>query len=433
MKIRTVTYGVSLALTDFDEQASECLTKLEVAASKLKFIVENLTSGGYDVQTSRLSFNRVEDWLDLNKYEEQLKIIADAADRFGVNIISLGSVTTTKYVPFIPKFFEFSDKFFCAVQSSMGADGIYEVPDFELCVEASKVCLEMSKFHGKMSGENNFRFCIGFNIAPGCPFYPASYYHTAHRDGVSIGLENGYFLFLAFHGVTETVETVDGQVTNKKTAFTQARNNLKDVIFQGVKPLQIIVEKLCMQCDIDYMGVDASLNPGLTQLDSIGAGIEWLIMSPEQQLEQIDPDTKKFHAKRDENSRTGYFGSFSTLSVVSLITSALKQLLTEEGDEKLKLIGYNGLMLPVMEDIVLAKRAAGNVNGPGFDIHNIAVNSGDKPSMYTLRDLLVFSTICGVGLDTVPVPGNITVEELANIYLEVGSLAFRLNKPLSCR
>jgi uncharacterized protein (UPF0210 family) len=38
-------------------------------------------------------------------------------------------------------------------------------------------------------------------------------------------------------------------------------------------------------------------------------------------------------------------------------------------------------MLPVMEDPVLASRAA--------------------EGCYTLRDLLLFSTVCGVGIDTV--------------------------------
>ena len=44
-------------------------------------------------------------------------------------------------------------------------------------------------------------------------------------------------------------------------------------------------------------------------------------------------------------------------------------------------------MLPVMEDIVLAARAA------------------QQPPTFTMRDLLMFSSVCGVGLDTVPVPG----------------------------
>ena len=77
-------------------------------------------------------------------------------------------------------------------------------------------------------------------------------------------------------------------------------------------------------------------------------------------------------------------GEFGTLSAVSAVTKAVKSL-SENG---IKTIGYNGLMLPVMEDIVLAERAA------------------QTPPTFTLRDLLTFSAVCGVGLDTVPVPGR---------------------------
>lgn len=51
----------------------------------------------------------------------------------------------------------------------------------------------------------------------------------------------------------------------------------------------------------------------------------------------------------------------------------------------------------------------------------------------SLRDLLVFSCVCGVGLDTVPIPGSVTAEGLAAVYSEVGTLSYRLNKPLTCR
>eukprot|EP01032_Pedospumella_encystans_P003328 gene3328-3931_t len=81
--------------------------------------------------------------------------------------------------------------------------------------------------------------------------------------------------------------------------------------------------------------------------------------------------------------------------------------------EHVKLVGYSGLMLPVMEDIILAQRAS--------------------EGRYNMRDLLTFSAVCGVGLDTVPIPGDTSAEALAGVYQEVATLAFRLNKPLSCR
>jgi uncharacterized protein len=41
--------------------------------------------------------------------------------------------------------------------------------------------------------------------------------------------------------------------------------------------------------------------------------------------------------------------------------------------------------------------------------------------------------VCGTGLDTVPLPGDVSEEELAGILLDVAALAVRLNKPLTAR
>ena len=107
------------------------------------------------------------------------------------------------------------------------------------------------------------------------------------------------------------------------------------------------------------------------------------------------------------------FGSYGTLAITSAITSAIKSLSNNDNNGKsLKLVGYSGLMLPVMEDLVLAERA--------------------EEELFNVRDLMVFSTVCGVGLDTIPIPGNTSSDDIALIYAETAAIAFRLNKPLSC-
>ena len=42
-------------------------------------------------------------------------------------------------------------------------------------------------------------------------------------------------------------------------------------------------------------------------------------------------------------------------------------------------------------------------------------------------------TLCGIGLDAIPLPGNTSTEQLAKIIGDVASLAIRLRKPLSAR
>jgi len=70
-------------------------------------------------------------------------------------------------------------------------------------------------------------------------------------------------------------------------------------------------------------------------------------------------------------------------------------------------------MLPVLEDSTLAQRAA--------------------EGSLSVTELLMFSAVCGAGLDVVPLPGDTTSEEIYPILLDLGALALRLNKPLTAR
>ena len=50
-----------------------------------------------------------------------------------------------------------------------------------------------------------------------------------------------------------------------------------------------------------------------------------------------------------------------------------------------------------------------------------------------VTDLLLASTVCGTGLDTVPLPGDVSEEALAGLIGEVATLAHQLAKPLTAR
>ncbi len=75
--------------------------------------------------------------------------------------------------------------------------------------------------------------------------------------------------------------------------------------------------------------------------------------------------------------------------------------------------GFSGLMLPVMEDATLARRAA--------------------DGSLTIKDLLMYSAVCGTGLDTLPLPGAATESQIAPVLLDLAALALRLDKPLTAR
>jgi uncharacterized protein (UPF0210 family) len=127
-----------------------------------------------------------------------------------------------------------------------------------------------------------------------------------------------------------------------------------------------------------YMGID--LSPAPAGDVSIGAAIENLTAQP--------------------------VGSSGTLTAAATITAGIKDISTKQ-------TGYSGLMLPILEDKRLAQRwSEGRIS---------------------LDALLSYSAVCGTGLDTIPLPGDTTVEELSLIIGDMATLAFKWHKPLSAR
>ena len=144
---------------------------------------------------------------------------------------------------------------------------------------------------------------------------------------------------------------------------------------QAIERIALDVSK---QTGWAYLGLDPT--PAPLKDVSIGAAIE------------------KFTSTR--------FGGSGTLTAASIITAAVKAV-------PVKQIGYSGLMLPVMEDARLAQRwGEGSV---------------------TLDALLAYSAVCATGLDTVPLPGDVTEAQLARILGDVASLAVKWRKPLAAR
>ncbi|HXE89481.1 MAG TPA: DUF711 family protein [Terriglobales bacterium] len=101
-----------------------------------------------------------------------------------------------------------------------------------------------------------------------------------------------------------------------------------------------------------------------------------------------------------------HVGASGTMTAVAVITGVLRSL-------PVKRAGYSGLMLPVLEDETLARRWS--------------------EGAITVDELLAYSAVCGTGLDTVPLPGEITAEQLERIIGDMATMAVRLQKPLSAR
>ena len=210
-------------------------------------------------------------------------------------------------------------------------------------------------------GVNNFRFAAAANIGPGTPFFPVAYH--GGTDAVAVGLESPNLVQEAFAAATDARDGTD---------------RLRGRLDVALAPVAAIAAAFARRETRAYLGIDPSPAPG--QDRSIGAAIEALTHVP--------------------------FGSASTLEACAAITTALKTL-------RVRTCGYAGLMLPVLEDPVLAHRAT--------------------EGRYGIRDLLLYSSVCGTGLDVVPIPGDTPVETIAGLIRDVAVLSTKLRKPLSAR
>ncbi|HYW18900.1 MAG TPA: DUF711 family protein [Nodularia sp. (in: cyanobacteria)] len=169
-------------------------------------------------------------------------------------------------------------------------------------------------------------------------------------------------------------------------AFSQADDlQSAEIALQSILEIELIkiakvAEEISTKFVVKYNGIDTSLAPSLDQENSIAFAYEKIM--------------------------SGKFGHSGTLAISGMLTRVLKSV-------SVKICGYSGLMLPVCEDVGLATRA----NEQTYDITN----------------LLLYSAVCGCGLDTVPIPGDITVDKIAAILTDLATLAIKLDKPLSAR
>lgn len=353
-RVRTITAGVtlnSLADTATLHQAIEFLKK-----AKQEYI-----SRGYEVQTLRVSTQNLYKYIQ-GSYDQALptlEVFDKIALRGGV-ILSIGQILAPdKYQAGIAGW---ADKLIYSTTTisfslpiSSHEIGIH----FNSIKAAAEIISIISRTNG---GEACFRFTASANCPAGIPFFPAAFHEGI--NSFAIGLESANLITEAFK-----------HDSNPATA----RETLKSLLEKNLLPVQDIADNISKVLNWQYDGIDASPAPGLGA--SIGQAIETYSKQP--------------------------FGSPATLTTCALITDVLKKL-------DIKKCGYSGLMLPVIEDKVLAKRA--------------------KEKRFTVQELLLFSSVSGTGLDVVPLAGSTSTQVIENILTDVAALSLKYtSKALSAR
>jgi uncharacterized protein (UPF0210 family) len=176
----------------------------------------------------------------------------------------------------------------------------------------------------------------------------------------------------------ESASVVEAVFTATGNSPAAATTQLTAALTRHAQAVERIALDVAKQTGWSYLGMDPT--PAPLKDVSIGAAIE------------------KFTGAK--------FGSSATLTAAAVITQAVKAV-------PVKQTGYVGLMLPVLEDSRIAQRwGEGTV---------------------TVDALLAYSAVCATGLDTVPLPGDVTEEQLARILGDVATLAHKWRKPLAAR
>ena len=220
-------------------------------------------------------------------------------------------------------------------------------------------------------GEGNFNFTVNFNCKPFIPYFPAGYHLSHLPNSFVIGLETPDLL-------VEVLKSVPKSPHNQ--FYADCYQAMSQALQHHVDQVLEMLSAVKLSGAFEFAGIDSSAAPS----------------------KNCASMTKVY-----ELMGLPYFGAAGSVEVSALLTKVFKSV------QRVPLVGFSGLMLAVTEDLGLAE--------------------GTQKHYFDIRALLTYSAVCGIGLDTVPVAGNVKAESIAAIMRDTGTMAFRLNKPLTVR
>lgn len=353
MKIRSITY-----FCDPNHPLNESI--LQKAGEFLSSAKSAFESGGYEVQTVRLAtipFPKLLGEKNIHVLPQFANDLSNAIQEVGISYASLGPALpeSPKSYQVIPEAISACENIFFS--GVMAGDKNIHLAQIKAC---AKVIVRNAPLDA--NGFANLRFAALANVKAGAPFFPAAYWND-EKSAFAIAVESADVAVNAFAG---------------KSSIHEGRSEL---IYQIEKHVQAISQIANHELsNTQFLGVDFSLAPFPDDAHSLGQAVE--------------------------NMGVKKIGLHGSLASAAILTEAIERA-------NVSSVGFNGFMQPVLEDSVLAKRAA--------------------EGSLTIKDALLYSAVCGTGLDTVPLPGDSTADEIAPLLLDLCALALRLNKPLTAR
>ncbi|HNT75250.1 MAG TPA: DUF711 family protein [Anaerolineae bacterium] len=353
MKIRAITLFVDLTLPLQATPLREWSKFAQVAQRAFE-------DAGFPVQTTRLATHLFATQLPSMAETRSAKWAAAleaACQEHGFAFTALG-VAQGEWAAALPEILAATQTLFASAHI---VDPLHGTIDGRMIQQAAQVIHTAAAIE---NGFGNLRFAALANVLPGTPFFPAAY----SRGGAP-----------SFALATEAADLAVA-ACRAATSAAEAHERLAACLTAEAAQMTITAETVAQTHGWCFGGIDFSLAPFPGPDTSIGAALELLSGQP--------------------------LGAAGTLAAAATLTSAIEQAVFPRA-------GFCGLMLPVLEDSILAQRAA--------------------EGRFSVGDLLQWSAVCGTGLDTVPLPGAVSVEALARLLWDVAALAVRQHKPLTAR
>ena len=369
-KIRTITSFVTLKK---DKKTWE--KAIREAATFGGDLARTFSDQGYLVQSIRIVTNAFGEYLDTSSYHgvlQDMHVLTEVLKSESMPKIRIRfAIGEARTKDEIALLPEMIKAFgdICNVCVNVGVDEL-GIVDRDLTLTCAEAVVEIGKITPR--GEGNFNFTINYNCKSGIPYFPASYHNSNDENSFALGLETPDLLVEALKSLPIEIH----HNTKMKKSYTI----MKDALQYHITEIMGIINAFKHPYKTAFTGIDTSAAPSKNCASMVD--IYKLLGVP-------------------------YFGASGTLEASALLTKVFK------GQKGCDLIGFSGLMLAVVEDEGLADATTRNE----FDI----------------RALLQYSAVCGIGLDTVPIEGDTTAEKIASICCDTGTLAFRLNKPLTVR
>jgi uncharacterized protein (UPF0210 family) len=355
MKVRSITCFFDPSSPAGARQPARLAEFVQTASASFQ-------QAGYEVETVRLATTPFP--LQLKSFEKQAAVelaqsMEAQASACNFTYLSLGPA-----MPFAPDSYSLIPAMLAATKNTFFS-GIIAAPHGGLSMPAILACGQVIADSASLepNGFANLRFTALANVPSGVPFFPASY-HKGGRPAFALALEAADLVEEAFKAEGELLPALE---------------HLRASLNEHAAALERVAAELTANQHISYRGLDFSPAPFPQPGCSLAGGMEAAGVS---------------------------IGKSGAVAAAALLTQVL-----DEG--KWKKTGFNGMMLPVLEDAVLAQRSSQGV--------------------LSIQDLLLYSAVCGTGLDTVPLPGSATADQLSAVLLDVAALSLRLNKPLTAR